>query len=833
MFRTRLQSRSCRRPRFAEPLEPRLLLAAADLDPTFGGDGMVTTDFSDRFDSALAISVQPDGKILTAGGSLGESDVQLALARYNADGSLDPTFGSGGRITHSFGEAAVEKVSMVLLGDGKFVVTGTVSNGNDFDMGVARFLPDGSLDPSFSTDGKVLVDFGGEDDSASDVAVEGSGTIIVVGPTFNGVHNDFGIARLEADGDLDLTFSDDGKAVVSFTGGDSHAQSVVVQSDGRIVVGGETLAGASYDFALVRLETNGTLDTTYASGGRLVFSATGDPMNGDYLEAMTLDGSGRIVAAGTTFQLATANDFVVFRVTAGGTLDAGFNAGGIAVTDINGEDDDLNDVVVQPDGKILAVGGVSVSNMTSFKIVRYLADGSLDGSFDGDGRLSLAIDGNRSGAAAGALDAAGRILVAGVAGIVDDDDPGDFALIRLMGSATSAAETIGVYDPSGLFHLRNSNSTGFADFSLRYGPGGNGWSAIVGDWDNTGTDTAGLNQSSTGLMYLRNSQSSGVADITFAYGPPNDNWVPIAGNWDGIGGDCVGLYDPDSAVFYLRNTNSAGFADVAFQFGPAGSGWIPLAGDWDGDGDDTVGLYDRAAGVVYLRNTNTTGVADVQYAYGPAGNNWIPVAGNWNGGGSQSVGLYDPAAAVFYQRFSQTAGVADRQFAYGAPNSNLRPLAGAWTGGGAALVLDEQPIGARAAAAPAPSDLALFVGAALARLASQLGLSLEHKGFDALWWEIDDLPGRQLGLQRGDTVTIDVDAAGRGWFVDPTPMLDEEFAVREGRLEAVDEVFAGSVDLLTVVLHEVGHWLGLEHSTDASDDNLMMATLPVGVRRRA
>ena len=231
--------------------------------------------------------------------------------------------------------------------------------------------------------------------------------------------------------------------------------------------------------------------------------------------------------------------------------------------------------------------------------------------------------------------------------------------------------TIGVYLPANqTFYLRNSNTIGFADYTVRYGPPGA--IPIVGDWDGNGTVTIGVFDPGDQSFYLRNSNTIGLANIAFRYGPPGA--IPLAGDWNGDGVTTIGVYDPPSQTFYLRNTNSAGFADLTIRYGPPGA--VPIVGDWDGDGTVTIGVYDPGSQTFYLRNSNTQGFADVTVGYGPSGA--IPVVGDWDGNGTVTIGVYDPATQTFYLRNSNSIGFADLTIRYGP--SGVNPLAGNWDG---------------------------------------------------------------------------------------------------------------------------------------------------------
>ncbi len=193
-------------------------------------------------------------------------------------------------------------------------------------------------------------------------------------------------------------------------------------------------------------------------------------------------------------------------------------------------------------------------------------------------------------------------------------------------------KTPGLYNPmTGIWYLRNSNTTGSADMQFTFGPAGASpaWVPLVGDWNGDGVDTIGLYNPATGIFYLRNTNSTGVADLQFTYGPAGMGWTPVVGDWTGQGFKTIGLYNGAAGVWYLRNSNTTGVADNQFTFGPAAAGWVSKVGDWDGSNTDTIGLYDPSTGIFYLRNSNTTGVADLQFTFGPG--MWMSLSGDWDG----------------------------------------------------------------------------------------------------------------------------------------------------------------------------------------------------------
>ena len=228
--------------------------AAGVLDPSFGTGGKVTTDFGGGNDYGLSVAVQSDGKIIVAGssGDFGSSD--FALARYTAAGALDPSFGTGGKVITPIGSSGDYCRSVAVQSDGKILVAGSSDNGSNLDFALVRYTAAGSLDPSFGTGGKVITAFGSGTDQGYSVAVQGDGKIIMAGYTANGSNTDFALVRYTAAGALDPSFGTGGKVTTDFGSGNDYGRSVAVQSDGKIIVAGEAWNGSNTDFALVRYE---------------------------------------------------------------------------------------------------------------------------------------------------------------------------------------------------------------------------------------------------------------------------------------------------------------------------------------------------------------------------------------------------------------------------------------------------------------------------------------------------------------------------------------------------------------------------------------------------
>lgn len=277
-------------------------------DPGFGTGGVVRTDVLGGGDQANAVAVQPDGKIVVAGfATRAGIDGDLALVRYNADGTLDTGFGAGGLVTTDLGTRADDARAVVIQPDGRIVVTGTA----DEDVALARYLPDGTLDPSFGTGGSTITDFG-FDDVANGVALSPTGDIVVAGYTLGAkINRDFLLARYHADGALDTAFGDHGAVKTDVGGGDDFAENLTVDAQGRIVLVGRATSPTILDLALVRYHPDGTPDTSFGTDGILTADFHG---RGEFGQDVMLDAEGRIVAAGYTADGADT-EFALMRAT--------------------------------------------------------------------------------------------------------------------------------------------------------------------------------------------------------------------------------------------------------------------------------------------------------------------------------------------------------------------------------------------------------------------------------------------------------------------------------------------------------------------------------------
>ena len=381
---------------------PAGVLGAGELDPTFDTDGLVQTPI-DVSSVATGLALQPDGKLVAVGlTTLNNND--FAVVRYNSDGSLDNTFGTGGIVsTDFFGNNRSDSASSVLLlSNGKILVGGSAGgNNNDTDFALARYNPDGTLDTSFGTGGLMTLDFLGVGaiDGALSIALQSDGKIVAAGFTNMdvGVADDlFAIARFNADGSLDTGFGTNGRFTTDFGGGvasSSTARKVLVKPNGFILVGGDSDASGTSDLALLQLDEAGDPDANFGTNGEVLNDLGGGLELG---RSIALLPNGQILQVGSsTFILVPSAEAALVRYNENGSTDMTFGTNGVVLEDfstVGGTGGEGKALLLLADGKIV-LGGEAFLNitvnpsLTTFALARYLSDGSPDPDFGTKGRV--------------------------------------------------------------------------------------------------------------------------------------------------------------------------------------------------------------------------------------------------------------------------------------------------------------------------------------------------------------------------------------------------------------------------------------------------------------
>jgi uncharacterized delta-60 repeat protein len=323
---------------------------------------------------ARAVAIQGDGKILVAGRAGKGVGGQFALARLNADGTLDASFGSGGKVTTAFIEGGSAANALAVQSDDKIVLAGITGTGPS-DFAFARYNPDGSLDATFSSDGLAAVDINMAADGAWSVDLQADGKIVAAGYAYTGVTSDFALVRLDAGGAPDPGFDGDGKLMTGFASANSFAYGVTVLSDGRIAAAGEAETNGG-DIALAVYNTNGSPDVTLDGDGKL----TTDFGAREAAAALAISDTGRLIIAGRKQGADGRDDFLAARYNADGSLDTGFGASGLTVVGFDGAAASAFALLPQFDGGIVLAGQAG-----GFALARLLGRPPLDVAVAADG----------------------------------------------------------------------------------------------------------------------------------------------------------------------------------------------------------------------------------------------------------------------------------------------------------------------------------------------------------------------------------------------------------------------------------------------------------------
>ena len=350
------------------------LMADGTYDNTFGTQGQLLINFEGYQATGKEVVVQPDGKIIIAGDVfiLGGTSF-FGVVRLNADGTLDNSFNGTGKLVFDFNEVKNYLGGVVLQPDGKIVVTGQAGIYASADYVAARINADGTFDNSFGNDGKQRINVQG-DDRGTCMALQSDGKILIGGSSFPVSSNNcwFAAVRLTVNGQIDTTFSTDGKALakVASTYGNDSVYDMALQPDGKILMAADSYIGSSQDVGVVRFTTNGDLDGTFSGDGRFSINMVG---TSDYCNAIVVQPDGNILVAGSYYTTPERNMFVI-RLTPAGELDTTFSSDGKAnfvVPLDNGVS--VYDMKLQSTGQIL----VSGSALYDFMIARIFGDTTL------------------------------------------------------------------------------------------------------------------------------------------------------------------------------------------------------------------------------------------------------------------------------------------------------------------------------------------------------------------------------------------------------------------------------------------------------------------------
>lgn len=393
------------------------------LDPTFGSGGKVIASIL-RSSTCNDVAVQSDGKIICVGESGALFNPNFAVVRFNPDGSFDPTFSDDGKLIVDFNSegTATRSIggSVAIQNDGKLVFAGTARISGVDNFAIVRLNVDGTYDDSFDNDGKLITSFGSRSE-ASSILIQPDGKIVASGSMSVDPNLDFAVARYNSDGSLDTTFDEDGKLTKDVSGGNDFGSKVLLQKDGKILVGGFTGGNSG----ILRYNQDGSLDNTFSDNGMAIFSV-GD--GNTILYSMALQTDGKIVFTGYGTFFVT----MVGRLNIDGTFDTSFGSNGKLRFSMGRTGGYARAITIQPDGKILIAGHTQDFSSDKISLARLNIDGSFDTTFDGDGKVLTTFPGS-SFAYAIAMQPDGKIVLAGRVTVNSDYQ---FVLTRYNGGCS-------------------------------------------------------------------------------------------------------------------------------------------------------------------------------------------------------------------------------------------------------------------------------------------------------------------------------------------------------------------------------------------------------------
>lgn len=639
------------------------------LDTAFGTGGIAVAQVPD-FDpnGPRDIVVQSDGKIIVVGGSLTFWNGVISLARFNANGSPDTSFGSGGLVITELTNRHDDTNSIVLQPDGKIVVAGHVRRDLPGDMGwvldvaVVRYLQNGTLDPSFGAAGVVITQT--SNGVINDVALQSDGKILL-----GGVSGGPLLMRYNSDGSPDTTFHGDGVAASAgiFP---TLVTAMELQPNGKIVLAGYSNAEAM----LVRYNSDGTLDPGFDTDG-IVQATVG---NSAEIHEMMLQGDGKIVAVGgARVNFTNRTEIILLRLNPDGSRDTTFDGDGLVVTDTpdvagtTGRFGDVGmDLVEQGGGRIVVAASSSRNPVPVFLLIRYRSNGSLDTTFDGDGMATHLTGGGNCIA----FQSDGNLVVGGTS---NTGSPRyDLAVSRFFMQPNRVSDfdgdaltDVSVFRPSnGVWYLNRSTA----------GPSGNTWGISTdkitpADYDGDGKTDVAVFRPSEGQWYVLNSATSSFSSVL--WGISTD--IPAPADYDADGKADIAIFRPSDGTWWLNRTTAGVFST---QFGQNGD--LPAIGDYDGDGRADLAVFRPGNGVWYVRRS--TG-GDTGFAFG-FGTDKISQA-DYDGDGKTDVAVYRASTGQWFIANSGSPTYPVHQF--GAPTDI--PVPGDYDGDGRADIAIFRP----------------------------------------------------------------------------------------------------------------------------------------------
>jgi uncharacterized delta-60 repeat protein len=597
-----------------------LARAAGNLDPSFGGGtGRILKTVGPNTDQANAIAIQPDGKIVVAGfASTGPAN-NVVVVRFNADGTNDPTFNIGSPAVFDFSPFHDEAKAVALQSDGKIVIAGLAYVNDLSRIFVARITSNGVVDETFGTGGRVIFSGSPGHDVANAVAIQnvnGEEKIVVAGSA-GGSDSHIAVARLNSNGSFDNSFGTGGR-LTTVVGSKDVANDVVIQRVGgqdRIVVVGysqfQVNGSFLYDFTLVRYLTNGTFDNSFDGDGKVTTDLT------QFDEARSVvvqpvDGQNKLVVGGWSY-LGQKYRFTVIRYLESGAVDNTFGTQGNTVTPIGPFDSQIMALTRQSDNKIVAAGvaRTGTGSNPDFALARYNANGMLDTTFGSCGTILNSYS--------------------------QDVGPDYFFDVAIGDQGKVVAAGIAAKGAPGA-----SN----ADIMVaRYLTTGRAASPTSIDFDGDARADLAIFRPEGGAWHMNNS-CQGVRSIQF--GANGDRNVPA--DYDGDGKTDIAVFR--QGAWYVLRSGDNSFYGV--NWGIAGD--IPVTGDYDDDRKADIAIYRPVASTWYIMRSANGQMLSAQF--GTTGD--IPVPGDHDNDGRADAAVFRPSTGTWYAL--TVSGLIAKQF---------------------------------------------------------------------------------------------------------------------------------------------------------------------------
>jgi len=398
------------------------------LDYSFGNNGIITTAVGNADDGINAIEIQSDGKIVTAGYSYDGSGEKITVARYLDNGALDLSFNSTGVLAiciNGFNDVGKD---LVIQQDGKIVVAGYTFNGYNDDFAIVRLNMDGSIDSSFSHNGHFVFPFGDANDRCTSIISLNDGSFIAAGSTYNGYNHDLALVKLTSNGFLDSSFGDNGIITLDLST-DEYIESIALQPDGKLLVAGNYIDGIHQQFFLVRFTLNGQLDLEYDYNGIKMITNTYNHK----IYSLVIQNDNKAVVGGFKWR---DDDYSMMlqRFDSEGDTDPSFGNIDNGIFNEMNFISNIQDLKIMTDGSIISAGNIFSGSSTNVFVVRFSISGTIDKNFGDNGILITNVNQGNDNVNALAIQDNGKIILAGNSFTGNNYD---FMLLRYSSLLTS------------------------------------------------------------------------------------------------------------------------------------------------------------------------------------------------------------------------------------------------------------------------------------------------------------------------------------------------------------------------------------------------------------